>query len=132
MIIPVVAACIHSNDAYDKVLLTKRSSPYKEIDGKWEFSGGRVEENEKLEDALIREIYEELKIRIQVGKLLHAQVNKYPYSPDSYLVLYYDCLSEPIKEGMLPEHAWVNISDIESYNCLPGTNEAVRMIFKRG
>jgi mutator protein MutT len=132
MIMPVVAACIHSDKNYDEVLLTKRRSDYKETNGKWEFCGGRVEEGEGLEEALKREIFEELKLDIQAGNLVHAQINKYAYSNDRFLVLYYNCLSyKPINEESLPEHIWVNAQDIAAYDCLPGTIEAVRRIFWR-
>lgn len=127
MIIPIVAACIGSDEEYGRVLLTKRTSTHKEINGRWEFPGGRVKEGESLHTALIREIKEELNFDIDVKMLLHAQINKYEYSPDSYLVLFYECWSiEPINKEFLPEHTWVTLHNIESVNPLPGTIEALR------
>ena len=48
-----------------KILLAQRSC--KELNNKWEFPGGKVEEGESHEDALKREINEELGIQITVG-----------------------------------------------------------------
>lgn len=52
----VVAAIITSGE---KILITKRP-PGSYMEGKWELPGGKVEENETREEALIREIREEL------------------------------------------------------------------------
>ena len=58
--IDVVAAMIQKGD---QILIAKRVSPPKS----WEFPGGKVEEGESKEQALIREIREELSVQIQVG-----------------------------------------------------------------
>ena len=59
--IPVVAAMIQKDK---KILIAKRIKP----PVGWEFPGGKIEDGESKVDALIREIQEELAIRIQVGK----------------------------------------------------------------
>jgi mutator protein MutT len=61
--ITVVAAIIRRND---RILITQRSSDV-HLAGLWEFPGGKVEPAESLDDALRREILEELGIRIRVG-----------------------------------------------------------------
>ncbi len=61
----VVAALIRSAG---RVLISKRLQDGGPDSGKWEFPGGKVERGEKPEQALEREIMEELGIRIGVGK----------------------------------------------------------------
>lgn len=56
----VVAALIEKNGCY---LIAQRASGT--LKGKWEFPGGKVEEKEKEEDAIVREIYEELNISVK-------------------------------------------------------------------
>lgn len=63
--INVVAAVIFKNV---KVFATQRG--YGEFKDGWEFPGGKVEEGESPEDALRREIREELEVEINVGELL--------------------------------------------------------------
>ena len=59
----VVAAIIQ--DEAGNYLACKRA-PHKQAAGKWEFPGGKPEKSEALEDALVREIYEELGVQIRV------------------------------------------------------------------
>ena len=58
-----VAAAIIVHD--NKIFATQRG--YGEFKGGWEFPGGKIEEGETPEEALVREIMEELEIEIQVG-----------------------------------------------------------------
>lgn len=62
----VVAAVIQNQDA----ILVCRRAPHKSFPGKWEFPGGKVEANETDEQALAREIREELGVEITVGAFI--------------------------------------------------------------
>ena len=67
--IKVVAAVICDNiKEKNKIFATARG--YGELKGGWEFPGGKIEAGETSQDALIREINEELDARINVGELL--------------------------------------------------------------
>lgn len=71
--IHVVAAVIRDND---KIFATARG--YGEFKGKWEFPGGKVETGETNEQALAREIKEELDTDITVGELIDTIEYDYP------------------------------------------------------
>ena len=49
-------------DNHDQILISKRPAK-KHLSGYWEFPGGKVEKNEKPENAIIREVKEELNIK---------------------------------------------------------------------
>ena len=53
----------------DQVLIAKRAAD-KHMGNKWEFPGGKVEEGETSQEALYREMHEELGIEVQSAKLL--------------------------------------------------------------
>ena len=69
----VVAAVIKEDD---RIFATSRG--YGEYKGWWEFPGGKIEDGETLEQALIREIREELTVEISVGDLIKTVEYDYP------------------------------------------------------
>lgn len=76
-IVRVVAAVIcDSFENTTKVFATARG--YGDFKGKWEFPGGKVEENETPQNALKREILEELNVEIFVGDLIEIIEYDYP------------------------------------------------------
>ena len=75
--IKVVAAIIcDSLKEKTKIFATGRG--YGEFKGQWEFPGGKIEEGETSEEALVREIKEELETEIRVGELIHTVEYDYP------------------------------------------------------
>lgn len=75
--IKVVAAVIcDSLENTTKIFATARG--YGEFKGKWEFPGGKLEVGETSQQALIREIQEELDVKIEVGELIDTIEYDYP------------------------------------------------------
>ena len=72
--IEVVAAIIH--DAEGRIFATQRG--YGEFKDGWEFPGGKMEAGETPEEALSREIWEELETRIEVERLVETVEWDYP------------------------------------------------------
>ena len=86
--IRVVAAVIRSED---KIFATARG--YGEFKGQWEFPGGKLEVGETSQQALIREIQEELAVKIEVGELIDTIEYDYPtfhLSMDCFLCVVVD------------------------------------------
>ena len=87
---------------------------------KWEFPGGKVEENETFEEALLREIKEELNIKISLQDKIAEE--KYKDEKIDIILHYYLCTQ---KAGTLKlnEHenlAWVEKKDFEKYDFAEG------------
>lgn len=83
--ISVVAIALQRNS--DKRYLLARRGPGHSGAGQWEFPGGKVEENESQEEALVREIDEELGLVIKQNKLRYLTENLHVY-PDKTIRLY--------------------------------------------
>lgn len=119
--IEVVAAIIKKEDC---ILATQRG--YGEFKGKWEFPGGKVEPNENLEFALIREIKEETNADINVIKFVNTIEYDYPnfhLIMHSYLCeLGKDNLQFVFHDEKSLEHenmVWLDINDLERLDWLP-------------
>ena len=90
--IKVVAAVIcNSLENTTKIFATARG--YGEFKGKWEFPGGKLKVGETSQQALIREIQEELDVKIEVGELIDTIEYDYPtfhLSMDCFLCVVVD------------------------------------------
>ena len=125
-IMRVVAAIIIEDG---KVFATQRG--YGDFKGGWEFPGGKIEVGELPEEALIREIKEELDSEVEVKELL--DIVEYDY-PNFHLSM--DCFICKIKTGdlVLKEHeasAWLTKDTLYSVDWLPADQELVRKIERR-
>ena len=121
--IRVVAAVIRKGDA---IFATARG--YGEFRGQWEFPGGKVEEGETPQQALIREIEEELDTEIEVGELI--QTVEYDY-PNFHLSM--DCFWAVVKTGKLvlkeAEAArWLTKEELDSVNWLPADIDLIQRL----
>ena len=112
--IEVVAAIIQKGD---KIFATQRG--YGEFKDWWEFPGGKVEPGETPEQALVREIREELSADIYVGKFLYTVEWDYP---KFHLTMHCFMCSLVHDALHLNEHEaakWLDMADIHSVNWLP-------------
>ena len=108
----VVAAVIKKNDQY---LIVQRNK-HKHLGLKWEFPGGKVDEGESFEEALHREIKEELDLKISIDK----KIAKQAYRDDKIDILlhYYECtlLTEEIVLYEHEDYKWVYSKEMDNYD----------------
>ena len=112
--VSVVAAVIYSEG---KIFATQRG--YGEFKDGWEFPGGKIEEGETPQEALAREIKEELDTEIVVGR--HIDKIEYDY-PNFHLSMdCYWCESKKGKLSLLEHEAakWLTADEIYSVDWLP-------------
>ncbi len=123
----VVAAVICDlTDGKRKIFATQRG--YGEYKGGWEFPGGKIEEGETPEEALKREIMEELDTEITVGQLIDTVEYDYPA-----FHLSMDCFWCRILSGhpVLKEHEaamWLTKEELYSVDWLPADEELIKKI----
>lgn len=114
-----VAAAIICDDMKEKNKIFATARGYGDLKGGWEFPGGKVESGETPQQALIREIIEELDTEIKVGELIDTV--KYDY-PTFHLSM--DCFWAEVKAGHLElkeaEAAkWLTKNQLDSVTWLP-------------
>ena len=73
-----VVAAIICDDMKEKNKIFATARGYGDLKGGWEFPGGKVEPGETSQQALIREIIEELDTEIKVGELIDTVEYDYP------------------------------------------------------
>lgn len=124
--VKVVAAIIQDGN---KIFATQRG--YGDFKDGWEFPGGKIEQGETPQEALVREILEELDTEIEVGELLDTVEYDYPQ-----FHLSMDCFMCTVKSGelVLKEHEaarWLNKDTIDSVDWLPADQGLIVKIKER-
>lgn len=126
--IRVVAAVIRAVNEKGQTVIFATQRGYGDLKGGWEFPGGKIEAGETPQEALIREIKEELEVEIKVGDLLDTVEYDYPT-----FHLSMDCFWTEIVAGalVLKEHEaakWLTKEELDSVEWLPADVELVEKI----
>ncbi|MDO4649727.1 MAG: (deoxy)nucleoside triphosphate pyrophosphohydrolase [Eubacteriales bacterium] len=128
--IRVVAAIIKAVNANNQPIIFATQRGYGDFKGGWEFPGGKIEPGETPEQALEREIREELDTDIRVGELLHTIEYDYPT-----FHLSMDCFWAEVVSGdlVLKEHEaakWLTKEQLRSVDWLPADLDLIERIEK--
>jgi 8-oxo-dGTP diphosphatase len=133
-LVTVVCACIKSPGGRE-VLLSMRSAPgIAGLDGKWELPGGKIEFGETPDKAIVREIQEELGIKIVPRRLLpylHTNIWEYPHVCTHVVLAGFECELVGSELPSLGRDArWCDPADIDFDMTLPGTQEFISLAMK--
>ena len=113
-------------DWQGKVLISLR--PENEIlPNFWEFPGGKIKTNESPDDAIIREIKEELSLDINKKSLKPISFNTYTYDEFNAIIFFYICRSwngTPLSNEN-KKILWIEIDKLKNYKLLPGSNKFI-------
>lgn len=123
--IHVVAAIIEKEGRY---FATQRG--YGEFKDGWEFPGGKIEQGESPEEALQREIREELDTQISVGRLFTTV--DYDYPEFHLHMLCYVCrvVSGKLRLLEAEDAKWLTRENLNSVNWLPADRDVVRALLE--
>lgn len=122
-IISVVAAVIRDGE---RVFATQRG--YGEFKDGWEFPGGKIEPGETAEEALVREIREELDTEISVGKLIDRIEYDYPTFHLSMDCFWCEILSGDLVLKEAEDAKWLTKETLDSVDWLPADITLIEQI----
>lgn len=126
----VVAAVIKAENEKGQPIIFATHRGYGDLKGGWEFPGGKIEEGETPQEALKREIMEELDTEISVGDLIDTIEYDYPT-----FHLSMDCFWCQIVKGdlVLKEHEaakWLRMDELDSVEWLPADMIIIKSIIE--
>lgn len=109
------------------MLLTRRADG-QHLAGMWEFPGGKLEEGEPPESAVVRECWEECGIEVEVTGILDVTHHHYPEK--EVLLLFYRCelRAGEVQHLQVADHAWVAPSELDDYPLPPADERIVARI----
>ncbi len=128
--IRVVAAVIcDSIDNKSRIFATARG--YGDFKGGWEFPGGKIEAEETPQEAVVREIKEELETTVRVGDLIDTIEYDYPTFHLSMGCFWCEVVSGELKLLEAEAAKWLSKEELDSVNWLPADITLIDKIRKQ-
>jgi 8-oxo-dGTP diphosphatase len=114
-LIKVVCGIIFKDD----LVLICRRKPEKSLGGYWEFPGGKVEDGESNEESLLRELIEELNLKVKIKQHFFDTVHQ--YDNGAIELISFICETENIASESTDHDQleWVNVSDLLNWKLAP-------------
>lgn len=125
----VVAAAI-CDSLQEKKSIFATARGYGEFKGQWEFSGGKIEAGETPQQALVREIQEELDTKITVGDLIGTFEYDYPTFHLSMDCFWCEVVDGELKLLEAEDARWLSKAELYSVQWLPADITLIEKIEK--
>lgn len=115
-----------------EILCTKRDiGKYEYVSLKWEFPGGKIEEGETEEEALIRELREELNIKVEIKDFFYQVEHDYPDFHLSMAVFECKFEDQEISMNVHKEIKWVKPEDLMKLDWAEADRPVATTLFKK-
>ena len=129
----VVGAVIVDSLAQPRRVLAARRARSNALRGRWEFAGGKVEPGESVEDALIREVQEELDVTLMLGEELMPTGNTWRLISDVVALRLFWAeifVGKPAPDEDHDEVRWLDAAELSSVNWLDADRAALPAVLE--
>lgn len=123
-LIRVVGAVFHDGERF----LACRKKPGKPLEGHWEFPGGKIEPGETPEQALAREIREELNLIAEVGQKVTTTTYEYDFATIELTTFYCTLVDGDLRLTDHDDAKWVTSTEAAHLTWAPADIPAVEAI----
>ena len=123
-----VSACVAIENG--RVLLTRRA-PGQKLEGMWEFPGGKLEQNETIQECLERELLEELGVESAAREVLTESHYEYPGGVIKLVAIITELASTEFTLSVHDMAEWAPISTILKYELAPADVPIAKEVMKR-
>ncbi|MCZ9306794.1 (deoxy)nucleoside triphosphate pyrophosphohydrolase [Corynebacterium sp. c8Ua_181] len=122
--IRVVGAVFHDGERF----LACRKKPGKPLEGHWEFPGGKIEPGETPEQALAREIHEELGLKAEVGPKVTTTTYRYEFATIELTTFYCTLVDGDLRLTDHDATKWVTPTEADNLTWAPADIPAVKAL----
>ena len=126
-----VAAAVICDSIREKKSIFATARGYGAFKGQWEFPGGKVEEDETSQQALVREIQEELDTKVLVGDLIETIEYDYPTFHLSMECFWCEVVDGELKLLEAEDARWLSKDTLYSVQWLPADTNLIEKIKKQ-
>ncbi|PRB07045.1 (deoxy)nucleoside triphosphate pyrophosphohydrolase [Microbacterium sp. MYb64] len=112
----------------DGTVLAARRGPQMSLAGQWEFPGGKIEAGERAEDALVREMLEELLCTVRIGKHVATTTHEYDFGVVRISTFYATLIGAEPRRTEHSEIRWIPIPHLRSVEWAPADVPTVERI----
>lgn len=110
---------------HDGAVLAAQRSHTMSLPKLWEFPGGKIEEGESPQDALVREVREELTCHVSIGERLETTTHEYDFGVVTLTTFYAVIVDGDPRPTEHAELRWIPIGDLRSVVWAPADLPAV-------
>lgn len=103
----------------DDLVLICRRKPEKSLGGYWEFPGGKIEDGESYEESLLRELIEELNLKVEIKQHFFDTVHHYDKGAIELISFFCETENIPFESTDHDLLYWVKVDDLLNWKLAP-------------